>query len=709
MANNTRIEPYIRTANTLDKIGLPKQADNVESLMRVAAAMDAGKPLFNNTEEHQKYLAFLKEVKKLVLAENTNERIAGEKSFVLGEVDRYIELWSFMLEQNDKMRKAQAVRPFSMRYAQNVSKLTPEQLSLLDILKPVFRNLWLNGIREEFGNSDLVFQQRELNSIGSSIGKSHERAALEDEDISMRSFNNNMRKQIARAKKMAELDGEEREQSQIIQVQAAGINQLQSPEARQVTELLVSKQLEPIMRETNSIEGKQQIATNAASLINWFLQPVPNKQSSMNLVKEKAQMIGMPSDSTLPADFFDTPAGAPDTSGVRWFDNEEINHLKSRSNPKHAILNMETTGQPESLNEEGLSVVEPGASEDVVQTDVPKKTKRSKAKTPVETSHPLTEPSEPIVNAIDKDIPAKNDAGIQDVDVEIPQTTELEQEVQSNEPSMDEPEESSVLDFVQDIVNSINGLKAKESATEEELSRILELQSDIVMGGDRARRALAIISNVPNDVSILQNEPEPNVYEALLSIQDEEIEEICILIGKGLGVVSPGDSNEPSVEEVQEHAPGTESSRPGQYDKIEQEYPVDTEFDSGEDETYPYTPPLREPIFPLTPSRSEKLNRLVRWLGGMGLGAAAIWGIVSQLAPAGAAKEAINPMQNPQSEYSQPVQITEQPVYTPPVTQPEPQYTPPPVQQPAPQQQVPRQDAPKSNVSPYRRMWDPND
>lgn len=730
MAKNPRIEPYIRTANTLDRIGLSKQADNVESLMRVGRAMSAGNPLFNNVEEHREYLELLREAKKLVSSQETNERTAGEKSFVLGEIDRYIELWSFMLEEDHKVRVAKKSLPFSLRLASNTGgQLTPEQLSMLDTIAPVFRNIWLNGIREEFGQSDVVFTPKELNSLGASMVKSHERTALDREDVSFRNFNGDMRKQLARAKKMSELD-EQRSPEQIVQVQLEGLNRLQTPEARQITELLTSKQLEPMMQKVNSPQMKQQIASNAAALINWFLEPVSNNQSSVNLVEEKARMVGMPSDATLPADFFESPAGDPGTDGVRWFDENEISHLNSRSNPKYAINNTEASGSPQPVEEEkpldeksgpkdmDLETADsiPGLETDVAeqaQVQPVKKSRKKVIEAPVEVPDGLNaptlgDPNEPIVNAIDKDIPGA-DLGMENTSVaepvmpdELEPSESLGDEQSIEESQIENDDESDLLQFVEDIVSGIQGLEENPKATEEEISRIAELKSDIVMGGDRARVAIAILANVQNDVPILQNEPDKVVLDVLTETDDEDIEKICLLVSQR---IDTADIATP----VDEHAPGTEDSKPGQHDESSRQYPVDVEEEPADEYEYHGTWPVeRTPMSP-------KLKNLMKWLAGMGLGAAAIWGIVSQLAPAGAAKEAINPMQSPQSEYSQPAQrAPEQPVYTPPVTQPEPQYTPPPpvqqpapqVQQPAPQQQVPRQDTPKSWSRSYDDVWD---
>jgi hypothetical protein len=351
MANNPRIEPYVRTANTLDKIGLAKQADNVEALMRVGMAMDAGQPLFHNTQEHHEYLEFLREAKKLVSSQTVNERTAGEKAFVLGEIDRYIELWSFMLEEDHKVRLARKSLPFSARFASNMDgELTPEQLSMLGVLSPVFRNIWLNGIREAFGKSDAAYTPKELNALGSSLVKNLEMQALSGrEDISTRGMSNDIRKELARAKKVSEM---ERDPEQIAQVQFDGLSSLQTPEARQITELLVSKQLEPMIQKAKTPQAREAIAANAAALINWFLEPLPNITSTMSLVEEKARMVGMPNDVALPDGFFESSAGDPETDGIRWFDQDEVNHLLSRSNPKYAITNLQPSDTPIPPDEE---------------------------------------------------------------------------------------------------------------------------------------------------------------------------------------------------------------------------------------------------------------------------------------------------------------------------------------------------------------------
>jgi hypothetical protein len=730
MANNPRIEPYIRTANTLDQIGLIKQADNVEALMRVGMAMDAGKPLFNNVEEHREYLQFLREAKKLVSSQGVNERTAGEKTFVLGEIDRYIELWSFMLEEDHKVRLAQKSLPFSTRFASNMDgELTPEQLSMLSTLAPVFRNIWLNGIREAFGKSDAAYTPKELNALGSNLVKNLEMQTLSGrEDISARSMGNDIRKELARAKKVSEM---ERDPEQITQVQFDGLSSLQTPEARQITELLVSKQLEPMIQKAKTPQVKEAIAANAAALINWFLEPLPNIASTMSLVEEKARMVGMPGDVALPDGFFESSAGDPETDGIRWFDQDEVNHLLSRSNPKYAITNLQPSGTPIPPSEEipfdetsgpqdETNDAQTLGSEELVEAPVTPQPKGRKGKQPVETSveapkgrkgkKPVDEPVQsPVGIETPEDAPSV-DVGMENTNISEPPTPDDESFVPTDEQIANEsqgtdgatpaknPElsedQNSIAQNAFAAARRIIALESDEETSPETLELLQQFKDAIATGGTPFKFALAILLNdIYNDVPVLQHKPEDDFIQWLDGTDNPDglLEAAAYVMAQELGLVQ----NEKEETAQEEHAPGTTETKPGQYNE--------PEIDLGDNESQEQFAEDTGSWVPRRPQeRALKLKKLVKFLGGMGLSAAAIWGIVTQLAPSGAAREAIQTVDSPQSGYSQPMQQQPEPRYTPPVQQ-EPQYTPqvqqpqytPPVQQPAPQQQVPPQESPK--------------
>ena len=739
MANNPRIEPYIRTANTLDKIGLAKQADNVEALMRVGMAIDAGQPLFNNAQEHHEYLEFLREAKELVSSHTVNERTAGEKAFVLGEIDRYIELWSFMLEEDHKVRLAQKSLPFSTRFASNIDgELTPEQLSMLSTLAPVFRNIWLNGIREAFGKSDAAYTPKELNALGSNLVKNLEMQTLSGrEDISTRSMGNDIRKELARAKKVSEM---ERDPEQITQVQFDGLSSLQTPEGRQITELLASKQLEPMIQKAKTPQAKEAIAANAAALINWFLEPLPNIASTMSLLEEKARMVGMPSDVALPDGFFESSAGDPETDGIRWFDQDEVNHLLSRSNPKYAITNLQPSGTPIPPDEEipfdetsgpqdETNDAQTLGLEEPVEAPVTPQSNGRKGKQPVES--PVESPVEELVPPAPKgrkgkkpvdepvqspvgieapaDVPGA-DVGMENTDISEPPTPDDESFVPIDEQIANEsqgtddatpaknPElsedQNSIAQNAFAAARRIIALESDEETSPETLELLQQFKDAIAAGGTPFKFALAILLNdIYNDVPILQHEPEDDFIQWLDGTDNPDglLEAAAYVMAQELGLV-PNEKGEAAQEE---HAPGTEETKPGQYDEPEMDLGDNEPQDQVAEDTGSWVP--RRPQ-----ERALKLKKLVKFLGGMGLGAAAIWGIVTQLAPAGAAREAIQTVDSPQSGYSQPMQQQPEPQYTPPVQQ-EPRYTPPvqqpqytpPVQQPAPQQQVPQQESPK--------------
>ena len=769
MANNPRIEPYIRTANTLDQIGLVKQADNVEALMRVGMAMDAGKPLFNNVEEHREYLEFLREAKKLVSSQGVNERTAGEKTFVLGEIDRYIELWSFMLGEDHKVRLAQKSLPFSTRFASNMDgELTSEQLSMLSTLAPVFRNIWLNGIREAFGKSDAAYTPKELNALGSSLVKNLEMQTLGGrEDISTRVMGNDIRKELARAKKVSEM---ERDPEQITQVQFDGLSSLQTPEARQITELLVSKQLEPMIQKAKTPQAKEAIAANAAALINWFLEPLPNIASTMSLVEEKARMVGMPNDVALPDGFFESSAGDPETDGIRWFDQDEINHLSDRSNPKYAITNLQPSTAPlppeeempfdetSGPQDEAAAAQVPGLEEAPVEAPVTPQPKGRKGKQPVETpveppietpvetpadmpaapqpksrkgKQPVNEPIQsPVGIETPEDAPG-TDIGMENTNVSEPSTPGDESLVPIDEQIVDEgqdtvnevpnatgqestPEETEIGRMAMGVVTEIKNIESNPDTTPEILAIIQELKDDIVNGGENRKYAFAIVLNsLIESVPITDRQPNNEILQWLDSQENSDalLEKAAYVIVTALGL-NPNDGEENTTLDQEEHAPGTEETKPGHHgDLNETESNLSNDESEYEDAEDKYTGPW--PV-ESRPMRAHRLKKLVKFLAGMGLGAAAIWGIVAQLAPAGAAKEAIQTVDTPQSGYSQPVQQQPEPQYTPPVQQQEPRYTPPiqqpqytpPVQQPAPQQQVPLQEKPKTWANEYDDFWD---
>jgi hypothetical protein len=724
MANNTRIEPYVRTANTLDQIGFFRQADNVESLMRVGMAMDAGQPLFNNVKEHREYLELLRFAKQLILSNNTNERTAGEKTFVLGEIDRYIELWSFMLNEERKVRIAQRSLPFSLRFASNTDgELTPGQISMLNTLAPVFRNIWLNGIRESFGKSNAVYTPKELNAIGSNIVKSLKLQSLGDrEDISIRDFSNDMRKELAKAKMIS--GEEERSPERIVQVQFEGLSNLQTPEARQITELLVSKQLEPEVQRAQTPQDREVIAANAAALINWFLEPLPNIQSTMGLVEEKARMVGMPSDVALPDDFFESSAGDPETNGIRWFDQNEIDNLLRRSNPEYSITDFQpsdspvTQGEEIQVDETPIQQNETGDAQtlDTVPTETPvaQSTKKRKGKqiieTPVQTPEtPVETPKskgkgkqidEPVQSPVGIDNSGADnveDIGMSDVDAQVPTDIKSTVDAPDEAPLGSEIENSSdeskndgpEVGLANDIVGIIKDFQSKASEkSESETNALKSLSIDIIKGGELAKKAIAtIVYAYNNDVSFDNSKPDADVMSGLT---ENSANQVASLIVEGMGWNEENNPMTSGPEE--EHAPGTISTKPGEFGG-DNEPELDLNNDKSADESEEYTGP-----WPLN-RELQKQQRLKRFLVGLGLSSAAVLAILAQMAPGGAAKEAIPLEYPPQSGYSQPMQPQPEPQYdTPSVQQPE--YTPPVVpaprtEQPAPQQQVPRPETPK--------------
>lgn len=730
MANNPRIEPYVRTANTLDKIGLAKQADNVDALMRVGMAMDAGQPLFNNAQEHHEYLEFLHEAKKLVSSQTVNERTAGEKAFVLGEIDRYIELWSFMLEEDHKVRLAQKLLPFSTRFASNIDgELTPEQLSMLSTLAPVFRNIWLNGIREAFGKSDAAYTPKELNALGSNLVKNLEMQTLSGrEDISTRSMGNDIRKELARVKKVSEM---ERDPEQITQVQFDGLSSLQTPEARQITELLVSKQLEPMIQKAKTPQAKEAIATNAAALINWFLEPLPNIASTMSLVEEKARMVGMPSDVALPDGFFESSAGDPETDGIRWFDQDEVNHLLGRSNPKYAITNLQPSGTPITPFDEisgpqdETNDAQTLGSEEPAEAPVTPQPKGRKGKQPVETPvEELVPPApkgrkgkktvdEPVQSPVSIETPEDApsvDVGMENTNISESPTPDNESFVPTDEQIANEsqgtdgatpaknPElsedQNSIAQNAFAAARRIIDLESDEETSPETLESLQQFKDAIAVGGTPFKFALAILLNdIYNDVPVLQHKPEDDFIQWLDGTDNPDglLETAAYIMAQELGLV-PNEKGETAQEE---HAAGTEETKPGQHGELELDLSDNEDQDQGVEDTDSWAP--RRPQ-----ERALKLKKLIKFLSGIGLSAAAIWGIVAQLAPGGAAREAIHTVNAPQSGYSQPAQQQSEPQYTPPVQQP--QYTP--VQQSDPQQQVPKPDAQKKDIGNYQGWID---
>ena len=196
-------------------------------------------------------------------------------------------------------------------------------------------------------------------------------------------------------------------------------------------------------------------------------------------------------------------------------------------------------------------------------------------------------------------------------------------------------------------------------------------------------------------------------HDKISALSDDDVTTISQLVVKELG-----DTTE--FTPTEEHAPGTEEYRPGHHDINPEFEEVPNYSDDEEIDLPPRLPGKIKYEQRIKYERREKLKRLTKWLAGLGLSAAAIWQIVSQLAPSGAARDAITPEYQAPSEYSQP--ITEsRPQYTPPVQQPQVQA--PVVQQPAPQEQPSVQPQVQEPIVPnrskswerYHRIGDPND
>lgn len=753
MANNPRIEPYIRTANTLDKIGLAKQADNVEALMRVGMAMDAGQPLFNNTQEHHEYLEFLREAKKLVSSQTVNERTAGEKAFVLGEIDRYIELWSFMLEEDHKVRLARKSLPFSARFgakSQNGGNMGQEQQIMFGTLKPVFRTLWFNAIRETLGkDARFKVQDEDANAAALAALQQH-KGYLSNNSKEAADYSYRLPKYVEYeplyelGKAILINSSPEKNPELVASVSNMALEWMQSsPVAANMAENMVSKVLESEMQSAATIETRQKIANNAKDVLSWFFNPSTNKG--------KSELVGMPNDTYFPEGLFNTPASLNGIEpGLLWIDDKEAEKTANRVNPEFSVLSAdtmlppseetpfdETSGpQDETSGAESLGLEEPPV------TPQPKGRKgKQPVETPVETpveelvapqpkgrkgKKPVDEPVQsPVGIETPADVPGV-DVGMENTDISEPPTPDDESFVPADEQIVDEgqdtvdevpsatgqestPEEAEIERMAMGVVQEIKSIESNPDTTPEVLAIIQELKDDIVNGGDKRKYAFTIVLNsLIDSVPIADRQPNNEILQWLDSQEnlDALLEKAAYIIVTALGL-NPNDGEENTTLDQEEHAPGTEETKPGQYDEPEMDLGDNEPQDQVAEDTGSWVP--RRPQ-----ERALKLKKLVKFLGGMGLGAAAIWGIVTQLAPAGAAREAIQTVDNPQSGYSQPMQQQPEPQYTPPVQQ-EPQYTPPvqqpqytpPVQQPAPQQQVPQKEKPKTWANEYYDFGDP--
>jgi hypothetical protein len=674
MLKNAHAQSYIRTANRLDALGLHTQADNVEALMRVATSMANGNSLFSDRGEHEEYLEFLKEA-KTTLASNlpvSNVRTASDRNFVMREIDRYIELWSFMLREDNKTRTAQNKLSFSERFAaKNPADLTPSQLSLLDELQPIFQHAWLNGIRELFGEDNTYeINARQLNNDGSSIKNTHKDYRFGKDDISARDYNKDTRQKLARAKYIASLDSE-RSPQDVLKTQAGGLAELQSPEAKSILELMVSKKLEPVIQKTNSPEKRQMVASDAAALINWFLKPVPNNKSGIQNVEKMARMVNMPTNQTLPPDFFEQPAHAEGTDGVRWFDESEIEHLKSRSNPDSAILNI---GASDNANEEEVidSIEEP-------------------------TAEPITEP---IAEQIEE--PIQSTSVEEQIETQPIDETPVEPDEKSTNSDASGIDIQYILDTFDYYANRANYTSdTADSDYQESDEKLFQIGASFDSPNESRQKIAELIAP--------EAEAVPGIVEQLNLFSDSEIQNLTLAAVEARyknSTPEGSDAENKSEPEIQ-HAQGTEEKQPEMLipDDIQTEIsthespnPVDNSINEPS-ENYQPGSALQQARAEYKENRKQKRIKMVKWLAGLGLSSAAILSIIQQMAPSGAASEAVNPSYEP-SAYSQPA-----PQYQPQYPEPAPEN------QPSPQVN----DDSESKISEEyynhygRGRWNPND